>query len=63
MFKKYKFPMNLFLIFEKLNPVIYTSECITPNHYAIFIPKEWYFIFHKVLKNELFYNQEKIMMS
>ena len=53
--------MNLFLIFEKLNPVVYTSECITPNHYAIFIPKEWCFIFHKVLKNELFYNSSTLI--
>lgn len=53
--KKYKFPMNLFLIFEKINPIIYTSECLSSNHYIIFIPNEWYFSIIKCLKNEIFF--------
>lgn len=61
MFKKYKFPLNLFLIFEKLNPVVYTSECLTANHYILFIPKEYYFSMFKVLKNELFYSSSYII--
>jgi hypothetical protein len=40
MAKKYKFPMHLFMILDKLNPVVYTSECITPNHYAILLTPE-----------------------
>lgn len=61
MFKKYRFPLNLFLIFEKLNPIVYTSECLTTNHYLIFIPKEIYFAFNKVLKNELFYSSSSLI--
>lgn len=53
MLKKYKFPMNLFLIFEKISPTVYTSECLTANHYTIILPKEWYLLFNKVLKNEI----------
>lgn len=56
MFNKYKFPLNLFLIFEKLNPVVYTSECLTSNHYVLFIPKEWLFPVAKVLRNESFFS-------
>lgn len=61
MFTKYKFPLNLFLIFEKINPVIFTSECLTLNHYLIYLPKEWYFSFAKVLKNELFYSSSYLV--
>lgn len=61
MFKKYRFPLNLFLIFEKLNPVVYTSECLSINHYIIFIPKENYFSINKVFKNELFYSSSSLI--
>ena len=61
MLKQYKFPMNLFLIFEKLEPTVYTSECLTANHYAILLPKEYYYIFHKVLKNELFFSASTLI--
>lgn len=61
MFKKYKFPLNLFLIFEKLNPVVFTSECLTKNHFLIFIPKEYYYAFFKTLKNELFYSSSYLI--
>jgi hypothetical protein len=53
MFKQYKFPINIFLILEKVVPVVYTSECITPNHYALLLPKEWYTLFNKIIRNEV----------
>ena len=56
LFKKYQFPINLFIIFEKINPVIYTSQVLTPNHYVCFIPNKWYYGFNLVLKKELFYS-------
>lgn len=61
MFKKYKFPLNLFLIFEKIEPIVYTSECITNNHYAIIIPNNWYFSFIKLIRNELFFNSSTLI--
>lgn len=54
--KKYKFPMSLFLIFDKLEPVVYTSDCLTKNHFIIYIPKEWFFSVSKVLRNEVFFS-------
>lgn len=56
LFKKYQFPINLFIIFEKINPVIYTSQILTPNHYVCFLPNKWYYGFNLVLKKELFFN-------
>lgn len=56
MYKKYQFPLNMFLVFEKITPIIYTSEVLTPNHYVCFIPVKWFFNVNQFLKNELFYN-------
>lgn len=55
-FKKYQFPINLFLIFEKIKPIVYSSQTLTPNHYICVIPKQWYFNINLCLKQELFYN-------
>jgi hypothetical protein len=37
MLYRYKFPINIFLVFEKINPIVYTSEKLTPNHYVVFL--------------------------
>lgn len=55
-YKKYKFPINIFLCFEKLTPIYYTSQVLTKNHYVCFIPKKWYYGLNIFIKKELFYN-------
>lgn len=56
LYKKYKFPINIFLCFEKLNPVYYTSEVLTKNHYVCFVPKKFFYGINIFLKKELFYS-------
>lgn len=56
MLKKYRFPMNIFVVFEKTNPIVYTSNKLTKNHYVCFIDKNWYVGINLFLKNELFYS-------
>ena len=56
MHKKYQFPINIFIVFEKINFAVYTSEVLTPNHYICYIPKQWYYGLNIFLKKELFYN-------
>lgn len=56
LFKKYQFPINIFIVFEKINPMIYTSQKLTPNHFICFIPNNWYYGINIFLKKELFYN-------
>lgn len=56
MYKKYQFPLNIFVVFEKINPIVYTSEVLTPNHYVCFIPLKWVYGVNQFIKNELFYN-------
>jgi NADH:ubiquinone oxidoreductase 27 kD subunit len=56
MIKKYRFPLNIFVVFEKLNPIIFTSNKLPKNHYVCFIDKNWYVGINLFLKNELFYS-------
>jgi NADH-quinone oxidoreductase subunit C len=56
MLKKYKFPLSMFVVFEKTNVSIYTSEKLTDNHYVMIIDKNWYEGMNFFLKNELMYN-------
>ena len=56
LFKKYQFPLNMFIVFEKLNPLVYTSKTLTPNHYICFINQNWYYGINIFIKKELFFN-------
>jgi NADH:ubiquinone oxidoreductase subunit C len=60
MLYKYKFPINIFLVFEKINPIVYTSEKLTPNHYVVFLENKWMYSVNLFLKNELFYNNSTL---
>lgn len=62
-FKKYQFPLNLFLIFEKIKPIVYSSSILTSNHYICVIPKKWYKPINIILKNELFFNFSTLVDS
>lgn len=48
------------MVFEKINPIVYTSEKLTPNHYVIFLEKKWIQPINLFLKNELFYNNSTL---
>ena len=60
-FKKYQFPINLFVVFEKLNVMVYTSQVLTPNHYVCFINKNWFKPVNIFIKNELFFNYSNLI--
>lgn len=48
--------MSLFMILEKVNPMVFTAQTLTPNHYVIFMPSNWYYTINLCLKNEVFYS-------
>lgn len=54
LFEKNKFPMNIFIVFEKVKPVVYTSQTLTSNHFVCLIPSNWYKNINIFMKNELF---------
>ena len=56
LYKKYKFPLNIFICFEKINPIYYTSETLTKNHYVCFLPKKYFYGVNLFIKKEIFLN-------
>jgi NADH:ubiquinone oxidoreductase subunit C len=53
---KYKFPLNLFIVFEHTPSIVYTSEVLTTNHYVCFITSQWYFGLNTFIKNDCLIN-------
>ena len=53
MFKQYKFPMQIFIILQNCNPVIFTSKSLTTNHYVISIDENYFLPLSKILKREV----------
>ncbi len=54
--KKYKNPLVLFLVFEKLTPMFYTSEVLKPNHYICVINSKWFYSINNFIKKDVFFN-------
>lgn len=54
MYKKYKFPLQLFIFFEKVNPAIWTSDVSNKNCLFSFLPGKAGLGLSVFLKNELF---------
>lgn len=53
LFKKYKFPVHIFIILEKSTPIVYTSETITSNHYICLVQPAWFYLINVILKKEI----------
>lgn len=59
--KKYTMPLQLFVILEKVNPIIFTSEVLVPNHYIVFVNKKYLVSLSKILKNEFFTSKSALI--
>ena len=53
---KYKFPLHLYMIFETLEPVVYTHDNLGANHYVMLFPNNQIYNLSCVLKNEVFFS-------
>lgn len=54
-YKKYKFPLQIFIIFEKVSSLIYTSTTLSSNHYLFYSSISWYYSINIFLKKDLFF--------
>ena len=61
MYKKYIFPINIFIVFEKLNTNIWSSKLLKPNHYFLLINKNWFYSLNLFLKHELFFSNSTLI--
>ena len=64
MYLKHKFPLQLKIILEKSNSVVYTSDNLDGNNYFVFVNKKWYSTINNVLCRELsLHNTSLVDMS
>ena len=56
MYKKYIFPLNIFIVFEKLNTNIWTSKLVKPNNFFLIVDNNWFYLLNVFFKHELFFN-------
>lgn len=61
MHKKYTLPLSIFIVFENLNAVIWTSESFLPNSYFIYINKSWLYPINLFFKNEVFLSNATLL--
>lgn len=54
MYKKYKFPLHLFLVFEKINVGVFTSEVLPANHYVCVINSNWYYGLNNLIRKDVY---------
>lgn len=61
MYKKYMFPINIFIVFEKLNTNIWSSKILKPNHFFILVHQDWFYNLNLFLKNDLFLSNSTLI--
>ena len=60
----FKFPVQIFLIFEKIKIQAWTSKANLPNNYFLYLPKKWVFSINNLLKFGLcFWNSTLVDLS
>lgn len=61
MYKKYTLPLSIFVVFENVNPVVWTSESFYPNSYILYINKSWFYGMNIFFKNEVFLSNSSLL--
>ena len=61
MYKKYTLPLSIFVVFENINPVVWTSESFYPNSYILYINKSWFYSINTFFKNEVFLSNSTLL--
>lgn len=61
MYKKYTLPLSIFVVFENINPVIWTSESFYPNSYILYLNKLWFYPLNMFFKNEVFLSNSTLL--
>ena len=61
MYKKYTIPLSIFVVFENVNPIVWTSEKFYNNSYLFFLNKIWLLSINVFFKNELFLSNSMLL--
>jgi NADH:ubiquinone oxidoreductase subunit C len=60
-YKKYTLPLSIFVVFENINPVIWTSESFYPNSYIMYLNRSWLYSLNIFFKNEVFLSNSTLL--
>jgi len=60
-YKKYTLPLSIFVVFENINPVIWTSESFYPNSYILYINRSWLYSMNLFFRNEVFFSNSTLL--
>lgn len=60
-YKKYTLPLSIFVVFEKIKPVLLTSESLYPNSYMLYLNKSWVYSLNLFFKNEVFLSNSTLL--
>ncbi len=60
-YRKYTLPLSIFVVFENINPVVWTSESFYPNSYVVYINKSWLYSLNIFFKNEVFLSNSTLL--
>ncbi len=61
MYKKYTLPLSIFVVFENINPVVWTSESFYPNSYILYLNKSWLYSLNLFFRNEVFLSNSTLL--
>ena len=61
MYKKYTLPLSIFVVFENINPVIWTSESFYSNSYIMYLNRSWFYGLNIFFKNEIFLSNSTLV--
>lgn len=61
MYKKYIFPLQIFLILEKSNILFWSSKTLSPNTYICLLNYKWFYTLNLILRNEVFLNTSTLI--
>jgi len=53
--------MSIFIVFENLNPIIWTSETLSPNSQISYIDQHWLIPINLFFKNEVFLSNSMLL--
>lgn len=64
MMSKYKIPLQVFIILEKINIQVWTSKSNLPNTFFLLLPRKWFYTLNNIFKFEInFFNSYLVDMS
>lgn len=61
MFKKYQLPISIFVVFEKLQCLSWSSKSFQPNSFFIYSNHNWLYGLNIFFKNEVFMNNSMLL--